>query len=97
MRSSPTLARKIYRNIARDRKEPRLERTSGFVGVTRFEDCREHFLVNVLEFVRIRYTPSQKVRQRRADIIKQLLACVGIALLQPLHHACPKPVPFKTL
>src|ERR1700751_2677784 len=97
MRSSPTLARKIYRNIARDRKEPRLERTSGLAGVTRVEDCHEHFLVNVLEFVRICYTPSQKVRQRRADIIKQLLACVGIALLQPLHQACAKAASFKML
>ena len=47
-----------------------------------------HFLVNVLQFVRIWYTTSQKVGERRANIIQQLLAGIGIALLQTFHQAC---------
>jgi hypothetical protein len=38
------------------------------------------------QFVRVRHTPSKKIGQRRADIIKELLACIGVALLQPRHE-----------
>src|SRR5215470_8037862 len=97
MSACPTPARIIYRDIACDREQPGLERTSDLVGVARFENSHEHFLIDVLEFLGIRDTPFQEIGQRRADTIKELPACIGVALLQLLHQPSSQAALLRTL
>jgi len=62
-----------------------------------FENCHEHFLVNILELMRVRHATSQEVGQRGTYIIQQLLACIGVTLLQALHQRYTNAAAFEAL
>jgi len=77
-------------DIARDREEPGLKRTPGFVSVPRLVERHKYFLVNILELVGICNPRAQEPGDGRTNIIQQNPAGVTITVLHAPHQAHPQ-------
>jgi hypothetical protein len=75
--------------VACDREDPRLQRAVWFLGVARLVDSKQGFLANVLEFVRIRDTAAQKIRNCWTDFVDERAKGFAITVLRTLHQRHP--------
>src|SRR5712692_642705 len=94
-RARPAAPHMVRRDIARNREQPRFQRTSGLIRMARLEKRHKHFLVSVVQLVRIGNSPPQELHHGRADILEQRPACLAIALLHALHQVRANPAALR--